>query len=339
MGRLRSGSLAFVLLLSATASVAHASPVVIVPPRTEAGIGSDAVERAVTELMRLIRAQGLDPISPGQSGASAEEARESGAFPKSMNPNECLSTACASEFRKLFDASFALQLSIFVEGKRPGSVAVVITESEEAYFTGSAEIVGGDIQAAVRTAYLAAREKHLQGAGPWLSVLGTPEGAMVLVDDVEFGRVPIDRRHLAPGVHRVQVQRKGYVTRGFTLQIPEDVDHDERLDVALAALETARRVDRTWDYVLGGALAAAGAVHLAFGAYQLSKVGDCAEREDGACVEAYGDEHGVRQEPLLIGLGAAGLAAGGLVMGLAPIGHLRLRAGKDSAAIGVGGVF
>jgi hypothetical protein len=329
------------MLFSAMASVAHASPVVIVPPRAEDGIGGDVVERAVIELMRVIRAQGLDPISPGQSGVSAEEARESGSFPKSMNPTECLSTPCASEFRKLFDASFAVQLSLFAEGKRPGSVAVVITETPEAYFTASAEIEGGDVQAAVRAAYLAAREKHLRGAGPWLSVLGTPDGATVVVDDEEFGSLPIDRRHIAPGVHRVQVRRRGFVTRNLTVEIPQNIDHDERLEVALGALDGAepRVVDRTWDYVLGGALAAAGAVHLVLGAYQMSKVGDCAEYENDECVEAYGDKQGVRQEPLLLGLGAAGLAAGGLVMGLAPIGHLRLRAGKESAAIAVGGVF
>jgi PEGA domain len=326
------------LLLNALASVAHASPVVIVPPRAEAGIDSDVVERAVTELMRVIRAQGLDPISPGQAGASAEEARENGGFRKSMNPNECLSTACAAEYRQLFDASFAVQLSLFADEKRAGSVVVVITETPDAYFSGNAEIEGGDVQAAVRVAYLAARDKHMQGAGPWLSVAGTPEGAAVYVDDHEFGSLPIDRRHIEPGAHRVQVRREGFVARSFSVEIPEDIDHDERLHAALSALDEPR-VDRTWDYVLGSALAAAGAFHLALGAYQMSKVGECAEREDGTCTEVYGDEHGVRQEPLLIGLGAAGLAAGGLVMGLAPIGHLRLRAGKDSALIAVGGAF
>jgi hypothetical protein len=341
LARLRSGSPWLVMLFSAMASVAQASPVVIVPPRAEDGIGGDVVERAVIELMRVIRAQGLDPISPGQSGVSAEEARESGSFPKSMNPTECLSTPCASEFRKLFDASFAVQLSLFAEGKRPGSVAVVITETPEAYFTASAEIEGGDVQAAVRAAYLAAREKHLRGAGPWLSVLGSPDGATVTVDDQEFGSLPIDRRHIAPGVHRVQVHRRGFAARNLTVEIPQDIDHDERLEVALVMLAGAAepRLDRTWDYALGGALAAAGAVHLVLGAYQMSKVGDCAEYENDECVEAYGDKQGVRQESLLLGLGAAGLAAGGLVMGLAPIGHLRLRAGKESAAIAVGGVF
>jgi hypothetical protein len=140
----------------------------------------------------------------------------------------------------------------------------------------------------------------------------------------------------------VQVRRRGFAARNLTVEIPQDIDHDERLEVALVNVDGAEpRVDRTWDYVVGGALAAAGAVHLVLGAYQMTKVGDCAEYENDECVEAYGDKQGVRQEPLLLGLGAAGLAAGGLVMGLAPIGHLRLRAGagKESAAIAVGGVF
>ena len=132
----------FGLLLWGMASVAHASPVVIVPPRADAGVGSDAVERAVSELMRVIRAQGLDPISPGQSGASAEEARDTGSFPKSMNPNECLSVECAIEFRKLFDAGFAVQLSLFAESRSADS---------------SIQSAAGQLVRASRSAYAVAR--------------------------------------------------------------------------------------------------------------------------------------------------------------------------------------
>jgi hypothetical protein len=71
LARLRSASPWLVLLLSATVSVAHASAVVIVPPRAEDGIGGDVVERAVIELMRVIRAQGLDPISPRRRARAA----------------------------------------------------------------------------------------------------------------------------------------------------------------------------------------------------------------------------------------------------------------------------
>jgi hypothetical protein len=334
--RLRMGGAWLVLLLWGMASLAHASAVVIVPPRAEDGVSSEAVEQAVSELMRLIRAQGLDPISPGQSAASAEEARDSGGFPRSINPHECLSPECATEFRKLFDASFAVQLSLFAEARRPSSVAVVITETPKAYFAGTKEIEGGDIQAAVRASYLAARDKHLQGAGPWLSVQGTPAGATVYVDGVEYGKLPIDRRHLEPGRHRVQVRQDGFISQDHAVEVPADIDHDERIELALIATQdgrSERRVDRTWDYLLGGALAAAGAVHLGFGFYQLSKDGDCAERRGGQCVEAYGDRTGIKQERLLLGLGAVGVAAGGLVMGLAPIGHLRVRFGRETAFI------
>jgi hypothetical protein len=340
LAKLRSGGPWLVLLLWLLAPSAYARPAVIVPPRAAAGVNSELVERAVSELMRLIRAQGLDPISPGQSAASAEDAWDSGSFPKSMNPNECLSVECAVEYRKLFDASFAVQLSLFADAERLDSVSVVITETPTAYFTGTSDIEGGDVQAAVRVAYLAARDKHLQGAGPWLSVLGTPAGAAVYVDGVRFGKLPIDRRRIEPGAHRVEVRQHGLVSREHTVEIPDDVDHDERLQVALSPADTVR-VDRTWDYVAGGVLAAAGAVHLGLGAYQMTKNGDCAETSGGQCVEAYGDRKGVRQEPLLIGVGAAGLAAGGLVMWLAPIGHLRLRAGagRESAWLSVSGVF
>jgi hypothetical protein len=41
----------------------------------------------------------------------------------------------------------------------------------------------------------------------------------------------------------------------------------------------------------------------------------------------------------MIGLGAAGVAAGGLIMGLGPIGTLSMRADKQSARLELRGKF
>ena len=341
---------AFALLASAVtfslAAPVRASTAVIVPARVEKGVSSEDAERAVQELTRLIRAHSFDVISPGQASVSAEDAQQSGGFPRDMSPNDCVTPECASEYRKLFDATFAVQLSLFAEGKKPSTVGVVITDSPKAYFGGTSAIEGGDIAGAVQRAYLTARERHLRGAGPWLTVQGGPPGAMVYVDGAEFGRLPLDKRHLEPGMHRLQVRQDGYITQNQVLTVPARIDHEESVTMQLMAMAPGHdrapdvKLDRTWDYVVGGALAAAGVVHLGMGIQQKLKEGDCAEENrNGTCKERYGDIDGVARENLLLGLGGASIVMGGAVMWGAPIAQLRVHANKDMAALSVVGGF
>ena len=62
------------------------------------------------------------------------------------------------------------------------------------------------MRAAVRHAYEEAREKQRDGAGPWLSVSGVPEGATVYVDNAEFGHIPIKKRRIAAGPHQLETR-------------------------------------------------------------------------------------------------------------------------------------
>lgn len=335
------------LLALGCAETALADVAVMVPPHADQLPNNELLDQAVEELTRLLKLRGFDVISAGQAGPAAEAEQQRGAFPQGYDPLYCLTPECASEYRKLFDATFAVQLSIASRALRPSNVSVVLTENPKAFFGGSAPIEGLDIRAAVRTAFETARTKQEEGAGPWLTVQGAPEGALVYVDGVEYGRMPFSKRRVEGGSHKLEVREDGYLTDSRTLNIDARIDHVEAVTVALQPLDEskaniasmagtkARSIHRSpWDWALGGAIAAAGAVHLASGIIQKTTAGDCA---NDACSRRY-LEHGTR-ENLLLGLGAAGVAAGVLVIGLGPIGYLQVRASTDHAALQLKGKF
>ena len=151
-----------------------------------------------------------------------------------------------------------------------------------------------------------------------MSVRGTPEGARVRVDGADFGKLPLAKRRIEPGVHRVEIGAEGHAHEARRLDVPARIDHVETIEVRLRPLdrlaahraETAagsRRIYRSfWDYALGGTLALAGTVHLIAGAYQKSVEGDCADRNTRGCTERYGDGRGASRASMLLGFGAVG---------------------------------
>lgn len=325
-------------------ATARANTAVVVPPSVDLATSPETVDTATAELTRLIRLHGFDVISPGQASAAAEDAQQSGSFPREESPVDCRTPACATEYRRLFDASFAVQLRLVGSAGKVRTVTVTITEGPTATFAASAPVQGNDLRGAVQSAYVAAREKHLRGEGPWLSVTGLPAGAVVYLDGLEYGSIPFERRYVEGGTHRVEVRADGYITQGLTLEIPARIDHEERLKINLAPLGGApvaeQKIDRTWDYVLGAAFMAAGAAHLGMGIHQTLKKGECAAHDEaGGCRREYGDDKGVAQENLLLGLGAGGVALGAIWMGAAPIGRLSLRADRNTAAVTIHGGF
>lgn len=332
------------------AARARADVAVVVPPIQD--VSSELVEPAVEELTRLLKVHGFDVISAGQAGSAAEAEQERGGFPREHDPFSCITAQCADEYRKVFDATFAVQLTLTTRGARASAVSVVLTEGPGTFFTSSAPVEGRDIRGATRIAFASARKKQEEGAGPWLSVAGTPEGALVYVDEAEYGRVPFARRHIEPGSHRLQIRADAHAPEQRALEIPSDIDHVEQVEVALkplvkavaAAPRASSRLHRrrtVWDWALGGALAAAGAAHLAAGIYQKTIAGDCSDVEasTGRCVERYGDAHGPKRENMLIGFGAAGVALSAAVIVFGPVGWLQLRTQRDSAQLQLKGAF
>lgn len=340
-----SVSLLLLALVSSGSSTARADVSVMVPPHADQLANAELLDQAIEELTRLLKVQGFDVISAGQSGAAAEAEQQRGVFPQGYDPLYCLTPECANEYRKLFDAIFAVQLTIFSRGQRASSISVVLTESPKAFFSGSAPVEGRDVRASVRAAFESARQKQEEGAGPWISVSGTPKGAMVYIDGAEYGRLPFTKRHIEAGSHRFEAKADEHIVETRTLNVAGKVDHVELVTVALKPITSAgradlaaprsRRVQRSpWDWVLGGTVAAVGAAHLVAGTIQKAKAGDCVETP---CGERYDDND--TRENLLIGLGSAGIALGAVVIGLGPIGQLQVQSGNDRALVQFKGSF
>jgi hypothetical protein len=338
-------------------SVARADAAIMVPPDVDEPLESpELVEEARAELMRLLRAQGFSPVSDGQAGPFAEADQQRAdtqrgeqqrpPFPKHYDPMHCITPECAEEYRKLFDGALALQFFIASHERRATSVTVVITENPKAFFKGKAPIEGRDVRAAVGVAFEAARAKQKEGPGPWLTVSGSPEGAMVYVDGKEYGALPFTKRHIDAGEHRFEVRADSYTSDLRTLTVEGDVEHIAKVQVDLVRLTPVaageagkhRRTRRrsVWDWALGGTLAAVGAVHLISGVYQKTRAGDCVD-DSSPCSQRYQPNH--RRENLLIGLGASGVALGAFVIGLGPIGQLQVRSGSDRASLLLEGKF
>lgn len=333
------------MFLASVTSPTRADVAVLIPAQAEQEVAAEQVERAVEELTRLLKLKGFDVISAGQAAAAAESEQKRGSFPASYDPLFCLTPACANEYRKLFDATFAVQLSLVTRGPRLSSVAVALTEAETLSFRGQAPVEGQDIRSAVRVAFEAARKRQEEGAGPWLSVSGSPAGATVYLDGVEYGKLPFEKRHIEPGEHKLEARAEGHENHTRTLSVPSAIDQVVQVTLELAPTggpplvarerEPATRQFRRspWDWLVGGALVAAGSVHLVAGAYQKSKAGDCAELRDGFCTEYYGDSSGLSRENLLIGMGATGIVLGAAVMAFGPFGRLQMRASVDHAYV------
>lgn len=343
----------FAALLLVASSIARADAVVVVPPHLERGAGGEVAEQALDELTRLLKVQGFDVVSAGQSGPTAEAEQQRGAFPQTYDPLYCITPACANEYRRLFDAIFAVQLTVAGKGLRTSRLSVVLTEGPRAFFRASAPVEGLDVRSAVRLAFNAARGKQLEGAGPWLSVEGSPSGSLVYVDRAQFGRLPFHKRHIEPGFHRIDVRAEGGASEVRHVHVPTRIDHVETITVRLdpsskeargsedASYTRSERVNvrSRWDWILGGVLVGVGAAHLSAGAYQKTQSGSCAESEQGRCTSRYGDRDGLSRENMLLGFGAASLAFGAAVMWYGPIGRVQVQSGVDQVSVRFTGMF
>jgi hypothetical protein len=100
--------------------------------------------------------------------------------------------------------------------------------SEVTLATATADAAENAGQEALR----AALEKQRRGPGPWLSIAGTPDNAVVEINGKAVGTIPFLGR-VDPGPTRVVVRKEGYEEHAAKVDVADAADAYQRLRVAL----------------------------------------------------------------------------------------------------------
>lgn len=312
--------LAGLMVLSFTMT-ARADVFVIAPPYFT---GSDG-ERVSDEIVRAIqRDLGSQYRVVGPLEAAALVKKEERVW--------CRKGACAERYRKAAGAVAAIVVRVDRVGDGSGpatSFQIGIQPSPGIEYTKGALLAEGPVGELAVKALREAFHEYRQGPGPWLEVIGAPEGAVVYVDEREVGTLPCTLA-VSAGSHRVRVEARTFapVTKLVSLQSPTARKTlDFRLEperVVLKAKGSQRLPEREstdsasgssilWKDPLfyAGALGVvAGGGLLGFAVSNKIHSGDCEERDPaGVCVN-YGD-FGNRSKVMLasgISLAAVGVS-------------------------------
>ncbi len=234
------------------AGTAAADTVYVVP--AEAGGGDPSISRVVrTEAHEALR-----------SALSDDHVLVDDVSAETRIPEEtarCGREECARDAAVFVGADMAVVLSVWERSGGP-VFEVTLVEAGGASYRGSSE-PGGTVRQALEAAFA----RRALGAGPWLSVRGTPAGAEFVVAGEPRGFVP-DRIMLPPGVYEVTVRADGYVSAHREVTIGERADDEAVLEVALeqeGAAGASNGAANLVGVLGGGALAAAGAVAVGVG--------------------------------------------------------------------------
>jgi hypothetical protein len=228
-------------------------------------------------------------------------------------------------------------LCLEVEGAGDATAVTVELAAENgAAARAGARAAHGDAAPATRAAYRSALLALELGDAGLLRVRTTPEGAVVAFDGEPGGHAPLERR-LAPGTHRIDLSLDGFAPQQRDVQVARGrvFELDVQLDRA-AAGEAALRSERSpINYIVGGALLVGAAPLLAISLVALARNGDCVEQRGDACTERV--RFGARSA-ILLGAGAAALAAGTYLVLAAPI-EVEVRADTGGAGLSLNARF
>lgn len=268
----------------------EAPVVVVLRPHADPGVDAD------------MQAWGLDALRAGlvQAGRAVRDQTDmAGGLPAELRG--CQNGDCALQARAALDCPMVAFLRFFsVAGGQ--SVSVVLADESDTAYQGTAQTGEGmDIGAAVGEALQDALSKARRGRGPWLTLAGEPEGALVLINERPVGRVPTTVR-LQPGPANLEVRADGFASYRTLLHVRPDYDNHRELRVvlepapvasapvaALAAAPVAPDAPRGgtsfWDQAIGFTALAAGALYAGFAIGNAVSDGDCAGALDqaGAC--------------------------------------------------------
>jgi hypothetical protein len=316
-------------LIVLVAQVARADVFVIAPPHFA---GTDG-ERVSDEIVRAI-----------QNDLTAEHRvlapLEAAALVKKEERVWCRGGACAERYREAAGAVAAVVVRVARVGEGAGpatSFQIGIQPSPGIEYTKGALLSEGPVQVLAVKALREAFREYRQGPGPWLEIMGSPEGAVIFVDDREVGTLP--RTLDVPiGSHLVRVEARSFapMTKPVSFETATERKRLEfRLEPERFALTTGtevpagdvrtnhavRKVPTLWgDPLLYVAAASAVVGGVLIGVSVPNKIhsGECEERDPaGACdkVRQFGGG-----SKAMLGIGVP-LVAGGLALGAWRVVH------------------
>lgn len=301
-----------------------------------AAVAAPGLARAQAARTAVVIGVGGSPEVPQEQWVAAElsAARElgrrgievpadGGIRMREESPADCHDDACFEAARVEAAVGLVCAISVFESEDGSGNAGSVLVtlRDEHGTYAADAAIAGIDtsaIDTTVRRAMSAAFEDQARGGQPWLTLRGTPEGALVVIDGVERGVLPWEGP-LAAGEHHIEVRLGGYVALDERRTV--SAGRATVIDVALARA-SGGNVDVGW-VAVGGVSAALGLVALGIGIPNAADTTRCLDRCSDALPRYHVAENGVG-----IGLSVAGAAlvafgVVGLVLGLSNGDHDR----------------
>ena len=194
---------------------------VVVGPGFAEGHSQHQLELANAALTSALGMQGLTVVQP--SGTREAVLGDLAEIVPPSSSKSC-DQACGAGLISAASAELSAWVRLQrVDAAHSGADTATVTLQDAAghRFEGVADLRDGDVRDAATRAMLEARSYQLLGPGPWLSLVGTPEGAEVLVDGQRVGELPY-RGAIAVGQHEVVVREAGYLKHAQSVVVPDD---------------------------------------------------------------------------------------------------------------------
>lgn len=332
MDRLLIASLLTVLLAASRVEAQADTCVVLPSPSSQAPEGvREHVQEVVTA---QLREHGNVVLSP----------RDAQLRMVGQPMRECAAIDCAAGVNRYLGTGFAVLTEIAWAGGRVTMVNVALIGLEDGESVGGqAEVVAGDVDAAVRGAFQAAWDRWVTAQQGYIVVTTTPPGAFVELDGQSLGRAPL-RRLARAGAHTLHATLEGH--RSVTREITIDRHEEREITITLSEGEgdevpggeaagpieaPETREEAHWaNYLIGVALIAGGAGALVSPIWTLADNGTPVSETEYV---SFGPASGV-----LLGIGAASIIGGTVFMIAAPI-RTTVTVSPTTAGLTVSGSF
>ncbi|MEC7525271.1 MAG: PEGA domain-containing protein [Myxococcota bacterium] len=309
--------------------VASAQRCALLPPG-EPPEGAPAPE-AMQDSARASVVSGLE--AEGVTVMPSDEAPLEGALA------ECNALECGGQVVGTLGVDFAVLVTVWAPRGTPTSVVVTLIGADDAT-AGDAPVVAGDLAGAAREALQAAWQRWRSSRLGRLEIRSEPTGAAVSVDAQPVGETPLSHEVLA-GQRVVRLELDGHRPEERTLDVA--TGQVAEIDVTLEPEgdtdpgTTGTYTEPHWaNWVIGGALAAAGVVALISPLQTAAREGECVDAPaPGFCRTEvrFGAASGV-----LTGVGVAALIGGAVFFIAQPI-QMSTVITPDSASLQLSGTF